>query len=126
MASKNFSLFAELGIVNSKVSFSDAQLILGTGGTATADISSASGSRSAVDAKIGFRAMVTDHFELTGYGRYNGNGKLISDGDGGVGFSGKVEVGAGGFYHFNKNIALGGDYEFGKPGRFRLVARVSF
>ncbi|WP_262693599.1 hypothetical protein [Kordiimonas aquimaris] len=126
MVSDSISVFAELGFVNTKTAFAEADLVLGTGGTVVADVSSASGSRKALDGRVGFRAMVTDHFEFTGYARYNGNGKIVSDGAGGADFSHKIQAGAGGFYHFNNSISLGADYEFAKPGRLRLVARLSF
>lgn len=123
---KDFSFFAELGVVNSKASFANADLTLGGGASVTANLSSASGSRNALDARVGVRKMVSEHFELTGYARLNGNGKIVSDDAGGVSFKSKIQGGAGGFYHFSKSIAAGADYEFGRPGRLRILARLSF
>ncbi len=124
---KNVGLFAELGLVNNKVDFSVATLDLGGGGTAEAALGAASGSNTALDGKLGLRAMVTEHLELTGFARYHGNGGLTSSADGlNVAFTAKVRAGAGAYYHFSKRLSLGLDYEFGKPGRARLAARLSF
>lgn len=124
-ASDRFSVFAELGITNNKVSFGNANLAT-PGGAITADLSPASGSKGALDARLGLRGLVTTSLELTGYARYHGNGDLRTASDGTIGFEGKVIAGAGAFYHFGSRFTLGADYEFGKPGRLRLVARLRF
>lgn len=124
---KRASLFAELGMVQNTVNFSSATLTLSSGGSATADLGPQSGKRTALDGKMGIRAMVTDRLELTGYARYHGNGDIVADADGhAVDFGGKVKAGAGAFYHFGKRFAVGLDYEFGKPGRARAAVRLSF
>ncbi|MFC4346420.1 hypothetical protein ACFO5Q_01000 [Kordiimonas lipolytica] len=126
LVGQKVSLFAEVGVVNSKVDFGTAALVLG-GSTASADLGEASGSRTSVDAKLGVRAMVSERFEVTGFARYHGNGDIgTSDGGNRVDFSGKVRAGAGVLYRLNKRFAFGLDYEFGKPGRARLGARLSF
>jgi hypothetical protein len=123
--SPNISLFAELGFTHNKVSLGTADLVFG-GQAISADIGAASGSHTALDGKLGIRALVTNRFELTGYARYHGNGKLESGDDGTVGFSSQIKAGAGLVYHFNDRLALGTDYEFGRPGRLRLAAKISF
>lgn len=127
MVSESVSLFAELGFVNNKVDFTNAALVLDTGETAVGELSAASGSRTALDVKAGFRAMVTRKLELTAFARYHGNGDLDTSADGlRVDFSGKVKAGGGAFYHFSERLALGLDVEVGTPGRARLAARLSF
>jgi hypothetical protein len=122
--SPKVSLFAELGVAKNTVDLTNVRLNV-AGSTVTADISSASGNRTALDGKLGIRAMASAKLELTGYARYHGNGDIGGDGTA-LTFSSKVKAGAGAFYHFNRRFAVGGDYEFGKPGRVRLVARISF
>lgn len=120
-----FSLFAEAGITHNKIDFGTASLAT-PGGPVNASFAEASGSRTALDARIGARGIVLSRTELLGYVRYNGNGKLETADDGRIGFSGKVLAGAGAYYHISDSIQIGGDYEFGTPGRLRLVARFTF
>lgn len=120
-----FSLFAELGITNNQVDFGEAVLGVSTG-SVTADLAAASGTRTALDARVGARGIIFSRTEILGYVRYNGNGKLEAEDDGTIGFAGKVIAGAGVYYPVSSRFRLGGDYEFGQPGRLRLVARFSF
>ncbi len=123
---EKISLFGEVGLVNNKVDFGSAALVIG-GNTATADLGEASGSKTSLDGRLGVRAMVSKRFEVSGYARYHGNGKTVSSDTGNsVDFSGKVKAGAGVIYHLNKRFAFGLDYEFAKPGRARLAARLNF
>ena len=124
-ASPHFSVFAELGFTNNKIDFGDASLVT-PGGPVSASFAGASGSRTAFDARLGMRAIAFSRLEVTGYARYHGNGKLQTAEDGTIGFGGKVVAGAGVYYHLTDRFQFGGDYEFGTPGRVRLVARVSF
>lgn len=125
--SDRFSLFAEFGIVQNKVNFSTASLQLETGAAANADLAMVDGQKTSFDAKAGIRALATRNLELTGFVRYHGNGDMVTSSDGQqVSFSGKVKAGAGLFYHVNRRLGVGVDYEFGKPGRARLAARISF
>lgn len=124
-SSKHFSLFGELGFTSNKVSLGTANLVVGANSVST-DLDAASGSRTALDARVGARGIVGNRTELLGYVRYNGNGKLETANDGTVGFTGKVIAGAGAYYHFSDKFQLGADYEFGTPGRLRVVARFTF
>ncbi|MBO6504498.1 MAG: hypothetical protein JJ850_03840 [Kordiimonadaceae bacterium] len=124
-ASKYFSLFGELGFTTNKVDLGTANLVAGPNAI-SADLGPASGSRTALDARIGGRGILGKRTELLGYVRYSGNGKLETATDGTVGFTGKVIAGAGAYYHFSDRFQLGADYEFGTPGRFRAVARFTF
>jgi len=126
MISDKVSLFAELGFVKNQVSLATASLTVEGAGTTEADLSAASSSRTALDGKFGLRAMVGSKVELMGYGRYHGNGEIIGGEDGALDFSSKFKAGAGAYYHVSKRFALGADYEFGKPGRVRLVGRLKF
>ncbi len=121
----HFSLFAEAGITHNKIDFGAASLAT-PGGPVSASLAEASGSRTALDGRVGVRGIVLSRTELLGYVRYNGNGKLVTANDGRIGFSGKVLAGAGAYYHISDNFQVGGDYEFGTPGRLRLVARFTF
>lgn len=124
-ASKYFSVFAELGFTNNKINFGDARLQT-TGGPITASFAGASGKRTAFDGRIGARAIVFDRTELLGYVRYHGNGKLVTADDGTIGFDSKILAGTGAYYHISDQFQIGGDYEFGRPGRLRLAVRFTF
>lgn len=124
--SSKLSWFAEAGLVRNKANLAEATGTFTGGGPVTTDLSFFSGSRTSFDAKIGLRAMVGKHVEFMGYGRYHGNGKIVSDEDGTVGFSGEVKAGVGTYYHFSDRFQVGGDYEFGRPGRLRVIVRLSF
>jgi len=126
LVGKKVSLYGEVGLVNNKVDFGSAALVIG-GSTATADLGEASGSKTSLDGRLGVRALVSERFEVSAFARYHGNSKIVSSDDGNsVDFSGKVKAGAGVTYHLNKQFAFGLDYEFAKPGRARLAARLSF
>lgn len=124
--SDSISWFAEAGLVRNKAILAQATGIFSGGGPITTDLSFFSGLKTSFDFKAGMRAMATKNIEVTGYGRYHGNGKIVSGDDGKVNFSSEVKAGAGAYYHFSDSFQLGGDYEFGRPGRLRLVARLSF
>ncbi len=124
-ANKHVSIFAELGITRNKVDFGDASLAT-PGGVINASFDGASGSRTALDARLGVRGIIFERTELLGYARYHGNGKLETADDGTIGFGGKVVAGAGVLYHLSDRFQIGGDYEFGTPGRARLLARFTF
>lgn len=124
--SERVSWFAEAGLVRSKANLAEAIGTLTNGEAVTTDLSLFSGSKTSLDVKVGLRAMATKHVEMIGYGRWHGNGKIVSGDDGSVDFSGDIKAGAGAYYHFGDNFQVGGDYEFGRPGKLRLVARLSF
>lgn len=124
--SDRISWFAEAGLVRNKAILAQATGTFAGGGPISTDLSFFSGLKTSFDFKAGLRAMATKHIEVTGYGRYHGNGKIVSGDDGKVNFSGEVKAGAGAYYHFSDSFQMGGDYEFGRPGRLRLVARLSF
>lgn len=124
--SERVSWFAEAGLVRNNTDLAEATGTFTGGAPVTTDLSFFSGSKTSFDAKVGLRAMATKHVELTGYGRFHGNGKIVSGDDGSIDFSGEVKAGTGVYYHFSNSFQLGGDYEFGRPGRLRLVARLSF
>lgn len=125
-SSDSVSWFAEVGLVRNKANLAEATGTFVGGGPVTTDLSFFSGSKTALDVKAGVRAMATKRLEMIGYGRWHGNGKVVSGDDGSLDFSGKFKAGTGAYYHFNDSFQLGGDYEFGRPGRLRLVARLSF
>lgn len=125
--SDKFSLFAEMGVVNTSVDFANSVLTIDSGETVNADLAAGNGSKMSFDGKAGVRAFVGNRFELLAFARYHGNGKFDSSSDGQtIDFSGKIVGGAGAFFHFTDHLAVGLDYEFGKPGRARAVARLSF
>jgi len=125
-SSARVSWFAEAGLVRSNANLAEATGTFADGGPVTTDLSFFSGSKTALDVKAGVRAMATKRLEMIGYGRWHGNGKIVSGDDGSIDFSGKFKAGTGAYYHFSDSFQLGGDYEFGRPGRLRLVARLSF
>lgn len=124
-ASRHLSFFAELGITSNKINLGTASLATPVG-LVSANLAGASGSRTAMDGRLGVRGIALTRTEFLAYARYHGNGKFVTAANGDIGFSDKIVAGAGVYYHLTDSVQLGGDYEFGTPGRLRIVARFTF
>jgi len=120
------SLFTEFGLVKNVIGLGNAELVIDGGGNVEAEFGLANGKRTALDGRFGVRAKLGSKFEMMGYVRYHGNGKIVTGDDGALDFASKIKPGAGVYYHMSKRFVVGADYEFDTPGGLRLVARINF
>lgn len=119
---KNIDIFGEIAYLNQKNTLNDFELNTGQQG----DLRPVSFSGKNVDMRLGFRAKITERFELNGYVRRHPFGRIDRTSVDVLNFDNQFKGNLGVRWYAMQNISIGADYEFGKPGHLRLGARLEF
>lgn len=119
---KNIDIFGEVAYLDQENTLKDFALNTGQQG----DLRSVSFSGKGVDVRLGFRAKITESFEVNGYVRRHPFGRIDRTSVDVLNFENQFKGNLGVRWYAMNNISIGADYEFGKPGHLRLGARLEF
>lgn len=119
---EKIDIYGEISYLKQKNTLNDFVVDTGQQG----DLTSVSFSGSNIDLRLGFRAKLTDSFEVNGYVRRHPFGKVDQTSTAILNFKNQYKANFGVRWYALKNVSIGADYEFGKPGHLRLGARIEF